>query len=464
MSGRHGEPLAGARDRSLLGAHWPWILAVTLVTVASALALAWALHDPVYRSEVKVVVNPTVTSSGAALTTNMETERQVALSGVVAVDAARATGTTPEELQRGLTVSVPAETTVLVFDYEDRTAETARTRAEAIADAYLAYRGEQAAVLSGATTPGAVSAPRYLVNGAAGLVLGLALGVGGALLRDRRDDSLRGPADLADLTGLPVLARIPVSRKQDGPVLVRRPESPAGEAHRQLRGKLLRLARSGGRTPTVTLFTAATSHEGAAGVATDAAVALALAGSRVLLIDADLRGSRGSPAAALDLGLRDVLSGRVPLSEAVSRGPVERLMLLSPGARPDDAVGELLDERGLNWLRGQIPADMDHVVLHGPPVLTAAETSTLAEHADLVVLVAARGITRRRDVTATVVELRETGAALAGAVLVVRSRRSRDPHGRPRTARDTGPSPLDPEGAPAAADRRNVGVVPASDE
>jgi Mrp family chromosome partitioning ATPase len=217
------------------------------------------------------------------------------------------------------------------------------------------------------------------------------------------------------------------------------------------------MARGHGRTPAVTLFTSAATADVAATVAAGTAAALATGGSRVLLVEADQRTPRsGSPDGPPDVGLEDVLAGRVPLREALSEELGERLMRLSAGSEPAHAVGEMLDERSLGWLLGQVPADVDHVVLHGPPVLTAAETSTMAEHADLVVLVAALGSTHRRDVAAAVSELRGTGAVLAGTVLVVRSRRADGP--RQPARRPGGGAPVRPEEDADAADQRDVGT------
>ena len=441
----------GPREGSLLRAHARWILTVTLVAVVSACVLSWALQDPVYESEVRVLVNPAVTPSGAPLVPDMETERQVILSGVVAAEAARGTGTTIRRLQEESTVTVPADSTVLVLEYADTTAEDARDRAQAIADAYIVYRGAQAAVLSPATTPRSTTGPDYLLNAAAGLLLGLLLGIGSALLRDRLDDGVRGPRDLADQTGLPVLATVPLSAAGDTPprdtsadhtadgvqlVVVDDPDSPAAEAYRQVRGRIGRAAAGPGRT-TVTLVTSAAGEDGAAHVAANTAAALAAAGDGVLLVEADLRDPRlgvlfDVPAGA---GLGAVLAGKVPLPEAVANSRVDGLRLLPAGIDLPSTPGKLFDEHAVQRLLSEVPAEVDHVVILAPPVLRAAETATLAARAHLLVLVAATGHTSRQDVRAALAELRDGRARLFGAVLCQGARRE---HGRVRPHRGFG--------------------------
>jgi Mrp family chromosome partitioning ATPase/capsular polysaccharide biosynthesis protein len=470
---RRRAPLRGPRERSLLRAQARWILTVTLVAVAGALVLAWALHDPGYRSQVQVVVTPAFAPSGAPLPTNMETERQIVLSRTIASLAAETTGTSPGQLQRGLSATVPAGTTVLVLEYEDHTADAARRNAQAIADAYTVYRGGQAAVLSRATAPRSTTSPPYLVDAAAGLALGLLVGIGSALLRDRRDDRLRGPEDFFRQTDLPVLVTVPAQQGQDDLAVLDDPWSPAAEAYRQLRGKIARVARGHDGTTAITLFTSAAGEADAAWAAANTAAAMAVGGSRVLLVEADLRrtGDGGSSDGPPDLGLSEVVAGHVPLLEAVSTGRVEHLMLLRAGSGTPVPPADLLDEASMDRLLGQVPADVDHVVVHAPPVLLAAETSTMAEHADLVVLVAATDGTCRQDLRTAVTELRAGDAALLGGVLVIPPRRRSEtpgPSGSPGATDASRPDPHEVGAHRAAkepyAEQPNADVVTASDE
>jgi succinoglycan biosynthesis transport protein ExoP len=406
---RQWVPLEGPRDRSLLRAQARWILTVALVTVVSALVLSWALHDPVYRSDVHVIVNPALTPSGAALSTNMETERQVAISGTVLSAAAKQAGVPPDQLRAGLSVTVPPETTVLVFEYQDRTAATAQRRAQALADAYITYRGTQAALLTPATVPPSPTRPAYVANGAAALVLGLLLGLGTAMLRDRRDDSVRGPQDLARQADVPVLVTVPASPAADGArgfVVLEQPWSSAAEAYRQLRTKLRRMTGDRQGAASITLVVGAAEDDGASEVAANIAAELAVAGSRVLLVEADLR--------------------RDGLVEAVTLDPTDQLMRLAAGDGDHLPPGQLLGERAIDRLLGQIPHDVQHVVVHASPVLRVAATSTVAERADLVVIAALMGRTASRDVRAAVAELRGGGATLAGCVLMLH-RTEREP-------------------------------------
>ena len=451
------------RDPSLLRAHLRWILAVVLVAVAGAGFLAWAFHNPAYVSEIRILVNPALTPAGTYVPPDMETERQVVVSGLVTSSAAKETGTSPTYLQRGSSVNVPAASTVLVLTFQDKTAGVAQRRAQAIADSYIDYRKGQAAALSAASLPQAISGPDYPVDLAAGLTVGLVLGVGSALLRDRTDDRLRGPHDFVEQSELPLLAtmRVPrrVSSRRSGLVVLHEPNSAAAEAYRQVRGKITRAARARGGGTAVTLVTSAAADDGAALVAANTAVALATSGCRVLLVEANVRTPRmrqifGLPEGG---GLSAVLAHETPLVQAVQASRVGGLRILTAGTSGTSSVaGELFDEGTVGRALSEVPADVDHVVVHAPPVLGTAETLILAEHAHLQVLVATTGRTTRQDVRTAVAELLAAPGALLGGVLrrpgwVRRRRQDRRPEHREPPTRPAHPVLGDPQfSAPVA--------------
>jgi succinoglycan biosynthesis transport protein ExoP len=454
------------RDGSLLRVHLRWILTIALLTAASACVLSWALHHPVYRSHAQVLVNPSMTSGGTPLTPNMETEQEVVLSRVVTSSAATVTGTTMEELQRNTTVTIPPDSTVLDIEHTNTTASGAQRAAQALAQAYASYRAPQVAIISAATMPRSAAEPNYPVNGAVGLAVGLLLGVGSALLRDRLDDRVRGPRDLVPRTGLPLLATVPLTATEaayagDELVVLAAPRSGAAEAYRMLRGKIDRAARGGGTGTTVTLMTSPAQDSGAPHVAANTAAALALAGDKVLLVDADLRRPRLGEMFALpdDGDLGGVLAGRVSLIDAVRTTGLSNLLVLPARTDIPSAPGELFDEGAVNTFLSAVPADVDHVVVAAPPVLRAAETLAVAAHAQLLVLVVSTGGTRREDVRAAMRELAELPARLLGGVL---TQLGGSPGRVPRRSHDFGasaPAPsagAAPNGVPAGADRHDA--------
>jgi capsular exopolysaccharide synthesis family protein len=382
----------------------------------------------------------------------MESELEVVVSGVVTSAAATVAGTSAETLQHHAAVTVPPDSTVLIIDCTDTSATTAQRSAQALAESYVAYRAPQAAVISGATLPRSAPGPNYLLNGAAALAVGVLLGVLSALLRDRRDDRVRGPRDLVERTDLPLVATVPLTPAEAADAggrlpVVDAPGSSAAEAYRRLRGRIARAAR-GRNDTTVTLVTSPVQDDGAASVAANTAVALALTGEQVLLLEADLRCPRlgemfGVPD---DGGLGRVLAGEASLTDSMRPTRVPHLRLLPAGADVPSAPGELFDDAAVEKVLGAVPAGVDHVVIAAPPVLRAAETSALAAHAHLLVLVVSTGSTRREDVRAALREVAEFPARLLGGVLCQRV-------GGSRRSGAAAPAGAAPDGGPAEVER-----------
>src|SRR5207237_7696852 len=131
-------------------------------------------------------------------------------------------------------------------------------------------------------------------GGVAGAVAGLILGVALVFCRDRVDNRLRGRVDLEEYLRAPVLATVPRTRRngRTAPTLVTmgHPNSPASEAYRALRTRMLVMAeRQGLKTIMVA---SPTGEDGKTAIAANLAVSLAQVGKRVVLLSADLRGSK----------------------------------------------------------------------------------------------------------------------------------------------------------------------------
>src|ERR1039457_4577158 len=162
-------------------------------------------------------------------------------------------------------------------------------------------------VVDVARTPTYPVKPNVPRNLQLGLLLGLACGIGLAFLLESLDTSIRNMEELSAISTLPALGTIPLQLSSNGylrkrlktmsaetekselPALVTyaRPKSEAAEAYRALRTSIL--LSSFGAPPKVILVTSALPQEGKTTISANSALVLAQRGSRVLLIDADLR-------------------------------------------------------------------------------------------------------------------------------------------------------------------------------
>jgi capsular exopolysaccharide synthesis family protein len=281
-----------------------------------------------------------------------------------------------------------------------------------------------------ALIPASPSSPKASKNTALGLLLGLFLGLGLAFLLERLDRRIRRPDELESIYRLPMLGAIPKSsalagsaqNEGRGPVAL----SPAeAEAFNLLRAHL-RFFNINRDLRTIVLASAALG-DGKSTIACHLAEAATRLGSRVLLLEADLR----NPTLAQQLGvqsgpgLADVLIGEVPMSEATQpveleaapgKGGTRRLDVLTAGAVLPPNPGELLESAAMSELLEQARSDYDLVVVDAPPLAAVSDAFPLLREVDGVVIVGWVGRSRRDAAERLQQVLASSGATLLGVV------------------------------------------------
>ena len=259
-------------------------------------------------------------------------------------------------------------------------------------------------------------------------ILMLALGIVIAFVLESLDTGIRTVAQIEAISGLPSLALIPRIRRSAAEIaaqsavqrnlgVIGAPMSQFAEAFRALRTSLL--LSVAGREPQVILLTSATPSEGKTTVAMNLACILAQRDVRVLLIDADLRRPTVHHRFSINgkVGLSSVLTGSVPLQQAVQQVPeVPKLDILVSGPVPpfptemlaSDAMKRLIEEcRGL----------YTHIVLDSPPLLSITDSVVLAHDSDAVVLVVRQGKANKHAVRRARDLLLRAGTRITGTVL-----------------------------------------------
>jgi capsular exopolysaccharide synthesis family protein len=256
------------------------------------------------------------------------------------------------------------------------------------------------------------------------IAIGLIAGVLLAFLFEQLDDTVKSSEDVESRVRAPVLGIIPmVSAKEmriaggDVALLAATdPKSPLAEAVRSLRTSLLFATTDG--APKIMHLTSAVPGEGKSTAAASIAITFAQAGSKVLLIDGDLR----SPSLhrmfglANARGLTNYLAGDTKPAEIAQPTQVTRLYAITSGPLPPNPV-ELLSSAKMLDLLNLSTERFDYVVLDGPPVIGLADALVLANLARGTLFVVDAGRTRFGAIEGAVKRLRAANTPILGAVI-----------------------------------------------
>ncbi len=285
-----------------------------------------------------------------------------------------------------------------------------------------------------ARTPGAPAEPNIPRNLGFGFVLGLTSGIGLAFLLEGIDNTVRTPEQAQVISGLPSLGMIPLGSRTNIEASSRslsvasskevvelitqsRPQSQMSEAYRALRTSLL--LTSVGAPPKVILVTSALPQEGKTTTSINTATVLAQKGTRVLLIDADLR--RPSIHKTLGIGprigLSNVLTGGATLQEATFRSSFLPNLYILPAGTPPPNPAELLASAQMAEILVGLREQYDHIVMDTPPTLSVTDAVVLSPSADAVVLVIRCGQTTKPALRRSREILSQVNARVSGVLL-----------------------------------------------
>ena len=258
-----------------------------------------------------------------------------------------------------------------------------------------------------------------LLAGFGGLLVAVAI----AYILDSLDQSIKDADKLTDKTDLAVLGQIPAVRGRRGRlgelmVLARKDQfTPAAEAYRGLRTNLLFSAV--GRELKSLVVTSATKGEGKSRTAANLAAALALAGHRTVIVDADFRRPNVHRIFGVfhEGGLSDaVLDGGSAPYPLVQIDEIPNLWICPCGTPPPNP-SEFLGSPQVKAVFAKLKAGFDYVIIDSPPVGLVTDGLVLATEADGTILIAAHDSTTFPDLVSARTSLERVQATVLGAVL-----------------------------------------------
>lgn len=262
------------------------------------------------------------------------------------------------------------------------------------------------------------SAPQPFLNMLLALIVGSALAVAAAFIREIIDDKLRTPRDVEERLGMPAIGLIPVP---EGETTIAEEledsKSSISEAIHSLRTNILVGMESSGSR--ILLFTSTEASEGKSTTALALAGDIGRLGRNVLLVDGDLRRPRAHKLLGVSRerhGLTDVIASPETVNEAIIRSDEHGIDVLLTGTEVSDPSMVFNSGRFATVLR-ELAERYDVVVIDAPPVLGLADAPSLARQADNVAFVVEAGRGRLRRVQHAISRLRSVGANVMGVVL-----------------------------------------------
>lgn len=303
----------------------------------------------------------------------------------------------------------------------------------------MSLKRGSAELVAEATTPADRAGTPPLTTGLVGVLVGLALGLAAAFLREQLDDRMRTRDEVEAANGLPVLAEFPFdpesAKRPDHVAAAGEPRSPLAEAARGLRTSMTFL---GFEKPLKRIAVASPSPgDGKTLVSANLAVAFAQAGYRTALVSADFRRPRldrmfdGLEMPTELTGFTDLIVRRdgagppqatavaeekATVHRALSSTLVPNLLLLRSGALPPNPA-ELLASRHASDVLNDIAEAVDMVIVDTAPLVAVTDTVALADKVDGLVIVNSMGQTHRGAIRRARETLKATHVRLLGVVL-----------------------------------------------
>jgi capsular exopolysaccharide synthesis family protein len=426
-----------------------WVLVAVATLVTTAAAVAYVLTAPKsYEAQTDLLVTPISTDTLPSLplirqssdpTRDVETASRLVINNDVAARVTEdlASSDSPEDLLKQVSAEPVAQSNIVAVVATDHSPEKARDLANGFANAAVEEQTEQlhaeidaqiAGLSQGQTgqpalasrlaelqalrsspdptlrieteadVPQDPSAPRPVLTVAGGLMAGLVIGIVGAFAAQILDPRLRREEQLRRRYRLPILTRVPRDQtRRDEPLAPRRISAATAEAYRTLRTTLERPDAEGTGSRAI-LVTGPSPSEGKTTTALNLASSLALAGRRVILIEADLR----RPALASALGIQEAHAGvvsvlieNVALQDALITSPTygHNLQVLVADFS-GGWIAELFSIPAAQHLIDNARALADFVIVDSPPLTEVVDALPLARKCDDVLIVTRLGKTR----------------------------------------------------------------------
>ena len=270
-------------------------------------------------------------------------------------------------------------------------------------------------IIEPASLPSSPVGPDRLMIILLSSIIAFTIAAGAAYLLDYLDDTFSSSEQITSILKLPVIGVIAnVGNNNHGIYVNEEPNSPVAESFRVLRSNL-EFANIDNPLKII-LVSSSGVGDGKSFVAVNLAMIFALAGKKVLLMDADMRKPKIHQYLGIsnDNGLSDFFLGNKDFYSVFSSSPDGKIGVITAGNPPPNPA-EIMVSKKMDLLLENIRKLTDIVIIDGPPLLLA-DSITLSKKVDGTLLVIRYGISRRGATTSAMKQLNHSGANVLGVV------------------------------------------------
>ena len=418
------------------------IAASTMIGLIVAAAITFTT-TPTYESQSQIFVStPASTLDISALATGSSFSQQRVKSYAQIVNSPLTLtpviselglNMTAEELGGMITASAPLDTVLITLTVTDTNPQRAADIANAVAEQFGVTVGDLELHGIGVDSPvkvstvklaipaGAPASPKKAINLALGLLLGFGLGIGLASLRRLLDNSIKNEDDIM---GAPLLAAIGFDKLADERPLITQIGRYASrtEAFRTLRTNLQFINPDD--RPQVIVVTSALPGEGKSTTSINLALSLAQAGSKTILIEADLRRPKVPvylEMSSMSEGLSEIISGQKKMTAPTLKSLIKiqdetGLHVMLAGKVPPNP-SELLGSQKFDELIAMLRKSYEYIIIDCPPVLPVTDAAVVAAKADGAILVIHAGVTKKPHFAGSRDAVTAVGSTILGVVI-----------------------------------------------
>jgi capsular exopolysaccharide synthesis family protein len=416
---------------------WVWLVVSVVLFTGTGLAMTLAT-PPTYASSAQLFVSTSETGTSEAYQGGLFSAQRVKSYADLIKSRELAQSIIdrqhldlePQELAAKAEATAVADTVNLVLTVRDADPHEAQRLTQAYAEGLsdLVRQLEtppggtqppiKATIVDSASFSDSPVSPDLKRNLAVAILVGLVLGLGGAILRETLDTRIRSVPDLREVSDVALLGTIAFdSVAAKSPLITAiAPHAARAESFRVLRTNLQFVDVD--KQQKVFVMSSAVPGEGKTTTSLNLAISLAQAGTRTLLLEGDLRRPRISERLGIDgaVGVTSVLVGKVKLGDAIHVHDDTGLEVLPCGPLPPNP-SELLQSKAMAELVSEVRGEYDVVLIDAPPLLPVTDAALLATHADGTILVVRHARTTRDQIAGAVERLDQVDSAVVGLVL-----------------------------------------------